>query len=167
MIHGGIDPKNHYLEDVMAFNMKELKWTEAKTVRQSPGKICYHAAAAVFAPEREKSQSFCLFKMHELPTYTKAYCKIKQEGIYIFGGRFESGLASNRLRILKPGPRPLKWITPDENGPEPPARYNHTLSYYEDLNALVLFGGRNEAGGIDGSPGDSYFNDIWLYNLKD
>jgi hypothetical protein len=39
--------------------------------------------------------------------------QIKEEGIYVFGGRLSNGEATNKLRILKLGQKPLKWIIPE------------------------------------------------------
>jgi hypothetical protein len=38
---------------------------------------------------------------------------LKEEGIYIFGGRLGSGEASNTTHILKLGSEPYKVITPN------------------------------------------------------
>mmetsp|Transcript_14298 Transcript_14298/g.21610 ORF Transcript_14298/g.21610 Transcript_14298/m.21610 type:complete len:533 (+) Transcript_14298:179-1777(+) len=43
----------------------------------------------------------------------------------------------------------------------PPARYAHSMCYSEDSGEMVIFGG------IGGSTGDQYLNDIWLYDVSD
>lgn len=70
--------------------------------------------------------------------------QIKEEGIYIFGGKGLNDLANNDLRILKTGKKSLEWITPDVIGRPPSARYSHTMVYSDYLNCLIVFGGRND-----------------------
>ncbi len=74
----------------------------------------------------------------------KVIKRIKEEGIYLFGGRLKNGKASNKLYVLKIGSKPLKWISPETAGTPPIARYSHSMNYYHELNILIIYGGRND-----------------------
>lgn len=63
----------------------------------------------------------------------------------MFGGRKENGEASNRLKVLILGKRPVHWLEINPKGKLPEPRYSHTLTYYKEGNILILIGGRNEA----------------------
>jgi len=39
--------------------------------------------------------------------------KLKEEGIYIFGGAFSNGEATNKLKIIKLGFKPIKYLFPE------------------------------------------------------
>ncbi|EGR30372.1 kelch motif family protein, putative [Ichthyophthirius multifiliis] len=90
--------------------------------------------------------------------------RIKEEGIYIFGGLFENSEASDQLRILKIGQKPLFWTFPETNGIPPIGRFQHGQSFLQDLNILVVYGGRNDKIIREGIMGD--FNVLNLENLQ-
>ena len=80
------------------------------------------------------------------------------EGIFAFGGINEDRVAQNNLVVLRVGRRPLEWKIPETNGISPPARLNATLEYLEEINLLVLHGGRSDK--------REPFNDIWMMDLE-
>jgi hypothetical protein len=87
-----------------------------------------------------------------------------EEGVYYFGGRLPNGAATNSVKILKIGKKVPEWITPETKGASPPARYDHTIKYYNELNFLILFGGRNDNNYYFKQA--TCFNDIWILPLR-
>ena len=57
--------------------------------------------------------------------------KIKEEGIYIFGGKNNKGQVLNKLKILKLGTKPVKMIFPETHGIAPSPRFSHSMNYFE------------------------------------
>ena len=55
--------------------------------------------------------------------------KVKEEGVYFFGGQEENGNINNEIRILKIGIKPCKWIIPETKGKKPEGRYLHSMHY--------------------------------------
>ena len=50
---------------------------------------------------------------------------------------------TNELRLIKIGKRPLDILMINQKGQIPPKRTSSSLSFYEGLNVLLLFGGKN------------------------
>lgn len=84
-----------------------------------------------------------LYKGIEAPIHDKSFV-IKEEGLYVFGGKNEFGDVMNTLRVLKIGQKPLKWITPETKGQPPAPRFQHVFVHFPRLNALIVHGGRND-----------------------
>jgi len=64
---------------------------------------------------------------------------------------------SNDLHIIKTGKKPLEWLTPKTEGSPPCPRLSCTITFFEELNVLVIFGGRNEK--------DLSLNDVYMISL--
>lgn len=86
--------------------------------------------------------------------------KIKEEGLYIFGGKTSKGHATNHLKNIKLGSRPLIMSTLHPSGTPPKARYGHTMNYFSHLNSLVIYGGMND------SFKGRFYDDIFLLDLE-
>jgi hypothetical protein len=67
---------------------------------------------------------------------------------------------TNEVWILRIGKKPLDWIKPQINGNAPSPRYLHSMSFYEEGNVLIVYGGRND--NIE----SSVLNDIYLLELQ-
>ncbi len=67
---------------------------------------------------------------------------MRLEGIYFCGGRLQNGEATNRLRLLKLGVKPLQYSDPETRGVAPSPRYQHSMVYYQEMNILVIYGGK-------------------------
>ena len=62
-----------------------------------------------------------------------------------FGGKSkEEGGISNKLWILTIGQKLLEWNLAETKGIPPRPRYNHSMSFYERGNFLIIHGGRND-----------------------
>ena len=84
---------------------------------------------------------------------------MRLEGIYIFGGYDQNRKMQSDLKVLRLGKRPLEWLTPKTQGSPPDERISCNITYYEELNVLIINGGRND------KTKRLYLNDIFLLNL--
>lgn len=69
----------------------------------------------------------------------------KWEGIYVFGGKNELGMKDNIMRKMIIGIPPVKWREFTVMfGPKPSARYSHTMTYFPEMEFIVIYGGRQD-----------------------
>ena len=88
------------------------------------------------------------FSLYHLPKEykQKSKDKIKNIGIYIFGGKnkFIGGNLSNDIYLLHIGKAPCWWEKIENvKGMKPLPRYFHSMSYYKRGNFLIIHGGKN------------------------
>lgn len=76
--------------------------------------------------------------------------------MYFFGGKGSKGEAIGDLRVLKTDCKPMQWLKPDTKGVHPSARYGHSLTYSQELNFILIHGGKNDNN--DGV----YFSDTFI-----
>ena len=98
---------------------------------------------------------------------------IKYEGIYHFGGRDDRNVASNRMICIKietsmqtsqgflAGEPQLSLIQLEPNGIPPPARYMHSMTYYQEKSLITICGGRND------QLSNNILDDLWVLRLED
>ena len=84
---------------------------------------------------------------------------MRLEGIYIFGGYDSSRKLQGELKVLRLGKRPLEWFTPKTQGSPPEERISCNITYYEELNVIILNGGRNDKNKR------VFLNDIYILDL--
>ena len=75
-----------------------MAWSECSISNPDNVGLAFHASCLVIHP---KSKGVQLYKMESNPNDDLP--KIKEEGLYVFGGRNEFGEINNTLRILKTG----------------------------------------------------------------
>ena len=154
------------MSGLLGLNLQTFKWVPLSVEGDDPGKIIHGQCCVVIHPERANKKTFSLFKNPSEMKY-KQFSRIKHEGVYFFGGRREDGFSSNNLHILRVGIRPLQWFQPEYKGIAPSPRYGHTMNYFEAMNCLVVFGGRNDTLLERHMKKDENFlNDLWLFNLE-
>lgn len=159
LIYGGLSEKNGFLGDLVLLNMKNKRWKEVETIGEKPAAMAFHATVAVYPGFN--SEEFLLFRPIEEPLIPPKY-PIQLPGIYMFGGLTANGQVLNTLYILQTSQRPLQWIKPTVSGSLPAPRFQHSLCLCAELNALLLFGGRNNTS-IAG--GYSCFADVHILDL--
>jgi Kelch motif len=153
-IHGGFNQKNNLIGDAAVLNLEKNIWKILNIRGTGPGLCGFHSAVAVTATEQGEVNS--LFKTAGLRPnagYT---------GIYIFGGVSINGQPSDTLHHLKTGSKSLAWSIPETQGQGPCARFQHSMSYNEKFNIIIIFGGRVD---IKNSSQYTSFNDIFILNL--
>ena len=160
LIHGGINENNQVVGDCYYLNLSQLKWGACPIIRTTPSPRLYgHSSVLVLPKEYYASNKLSIFNY---PDVEFANSRIKEKGIYIFGGKTkEDGGLSNKIWILLLGNKKLKWYNPDVKGKPPSPRYFHSMSYYDKGNMLIVHGGRN-----DGVSENAALNDTFIFDLE-
>ena len=160
LIHGGINENNQVVGDCYYLNLTQLKWGACPIIRTTPSPRLYgHSSVLVLPKEYYASNKLSIFNY---PDVEFANSRIKEKGIYIFGGKTkEDGGLSNKIWILLLGNKKLKWYNPDVKGKPPSQRYFHSMSYYDKGNMLIVHGGRN-----DGVSENAALNDTFIFDLE-
>ena len=160
LIHGGINENNQVVGDCYYLNLTQLKWGACPIIRTTPSPRLYgHSSVLVLPKEYYASNKLTIFNY---PDVEFANSRIKEKGIYIFGGKTkEDGGLSNKIWILLLGNKKLKWYNPDVKGKPPSPRYFHSMSYYDKGNMLIVHGGRN-----DGVSENAALNDTFIFDLE-
>ena len=160
LIHGGINENNQVVGDCYYLNLSQLKWGACPIIRTTPSPRLYgHSSVLVLPKEYYASNKLSIFNY---PDVEFANSRIKEKGIYIFGGKTkEDGGLSNKIWILLLGNKKLKWYNPDAKGKPPSPRYFHSMSYYDKGNMLIVHGGRN-----DGVSENAALNDTFIFDLE-
>ena len=158
-IYGGGDDKGNIIADPWALDLERMKWEQAKFNTESLPKRKYHCSCQVFPPQKKYHSKFSLFKVYSEPGLFNS-TKILVEGIYIFGGIDENLKCSNDILIIKRG-RPLQLYKAIIKGKPPIARCESTMNFYEKLNVVIIYGGKNEY-----SKYGPYFNDMYFLDVE-
>ena len=144
-IHGGIREENKYLDDIYIFNYKLLKWEDIdisyiNNIRVPS--LAHHSCCLVLSEIISHNSKFSIYNCPDIGR-SRIMNKIKEKGIYIFGGKISDyGPINNNLYILKIGKKPLEWEIINSFGSKPCPRYNTTINFYERGNMLIVHGGR-------------------------
>jgi hypothetical protein len=143
LIHGGISEYGEFLADCYMLDLISYVWTrlEPKGSGYKPIGVAHHSSSFVITSDKRQHSQFHIFKYPDMPRMNTN--KIKHEGIYIFGGIDKDGNCNNEIRIIKVGKRPLEWIKPDISGMPPVPRCSASISFYEEMEVLILHGGKN------------------------
>ena len=161
LIHGGIRENNQVLGDCCYLNLSlnQLKWGVCPIIRSTQSPRLYgHTSALILPKEYYASNKLSIFNYPEVEF---ANSRIKEKGIYIFGGKTkEDGGLSNKMWILMIGSKKLKWYSPDIKGKPPSPRYFHSMSYYDKGNILIIHGGRNDAVSENAALNDTFVFDL-------
>ena len=154
-IHGGLNQKNNPLNDSAALNLDKGRWKSLSTRGPGPSYLSFHTAVVVLNPEQRTGPS--LYKM----TRSKN-AVVKVPGIYVFGGINEERIAQNTLYVLQTGSRPLNWLVPETSGQAPGPRFQHSMTYNEKLNIVIVFGGRVD---VNSAVHYTCFNELFVLKM--
>ena len=142
-IHGGVSENNEILSDCHLLNLNPLKWLKVSINRRSQNPKLYGHTGCVVVPKQYLINH--KFNIYAYPDLEVVNCRIKKKGLYVFGGKSkEEGGISNKLWILTIGQKLLEWNLAETKGTPPRPRYNHSMSFYERGNFLIIHGGRND-----------------------
>lgn len=161
IIHGGIDESEQFLSDTWLLNLSSLKW-ESLDQKGSPlGALAYHSCCVVINFDKFNHKNFELYKSNDVPTTRSLYNKIKIEGIYFFGGIDQYNNNYSDIKILRIGRKPCEWVTPKIEGRPPKPRNSASVVFYEDMNLLIVYGGKNVSGVFS-----EFYKDIHVLDLE-
>ena len=136
-----------------------MKWIQAKFNTDNLPKRKFHSSCQVFPQSKKYSNKFFLFKIYnDLNIYNSS--KILAEGIYIFCGINEYFLCTNDLLIIKRG-KPLQLFKGIAKGTPPSPRCQCTMEFFEKLNVVIIYGGKN-----DKNKNGPYFNDMFFLDVQ-
>ena len=99
-IHGGLNQKNHLLDDAAILNLEKNTWKLLNIKGNGPGMCGFHVAVTVLAPEHRCTQS-----IYKMPSKKKAV--FTNSGVYIFGGVGIDHQANSNLYVLRIGSKQL------------------------------------------------------------
>ena len=162
IIHGGIDDDNNYLNDIWYFDYEKLKWSVLyyKTLVNIPA-IAYHSCALVIKNQNKlNNEEYNIYKISD-NFYDKKKIQSKKtyiDGIYIFGGKNQNDEFFEDLLCIEIGNKPVRIMKINTFGQNPEPRINCGSIYYNILNVLILYGGKNKFGTI--------LNDVYILNLE-
>ena len=158
-IYGGGDEKGNILADPWALDLERMRWEQAKFNSEILPKRKFHCSCQVFPPQKKYHPKFSLFKVYSEPGLFNN-TKILVEGIYIFGGLDENLKCTNDILIIKRG-RPLQLFKAITKGKAPVPRCESTMNFFEKLNVVIIYGGKNEY-----SKNGPYFNDMYFLDVE-
>ena len=113
-----------------------------------------HKMVAVFKQEIKLDHPSYMFEFRK-----SRNVKVSKEGLYIFGGKSNSGTAENQVRVVRIGQKPIIVEEVQTKGKLPVARESHLMQYYIELNSLIIYGGKND------DLQERVLDDIWLLNV--
>ena len=158
LIYGGMDENGKIISEPWALDLYRMKWIYPKFSNKSIyPKIYLHSSCQVFNERIRFHPKFSLFKINNEKEYINF---LKYEGIYIFGGINDEGNYMNDIYIIKRG-KPLHLFKPNTEGKPPSPRCQSTVNFFEKLNCLVIYGGRNEY-----MQNENFFNDFYFLDLE-
>ena len=162
LFHGGVDLENEVLDDCLLLNLNPLKWIKLAINSYSPLPKVYGHAACLVVPSN--ILIYTRFNIYRYPdeefSDKKSKGKLKQRGLYIFGGKTSEGILSNDLWVLILGQKPVYWEKVKTNGTSPSPRYCHTMDFYEKSNFLIIHGGRNDYLSSNSALDDTFILDL-------
>ena len=176
-LHGGITEENNFNEMIYTICLMTHKVSYFKIENQND--LCKGHTAVLITENPENKNFKRKFEKRDLKLFQMKYTidqefmdKYNQDKdtvnckkeIYLFGGMGPEGNCNNEMRLLTYNKSRWKHETLNTMGKRPKARYNHQMTHIEKLNALALFGGRNE----DNSKGkqEQILGDLWIFDLK-
>lgn len=160
-IYGGKDEDGNILNDFWLLEFVKLRWIKIEPKGSRFPGMAYHSSALVISQEKKDHISFSIFKQPDIPIFQLKNKKILFEGIYLFGGIDESGKYLNDVYVIRICKKPLEKIILNITGVSPAPRSHASLNFYEDLNVLILHGGRN-----DKFKKGVCYNDFWILDLE-
>ena len=171
-IHGGINFLGELLSDCYILNIKNLKWNKLDLFYYEKNEndnydinkklyLSYHSCCLVLPNEIINNNKFSIFNMIDLQI-NKKYYRIREQGLYIFGGKNKENYLSNKLIIIKLGKIPLEYKTIEPLGKGPSPRFMSSMNFFEPGNFLIIHGGKNDFNSLN----DTYILEVhrmeWL-----
>ncbi|KAL4463779.1 hypothetical protein ABPG72_022833 [Tetrahymena utriculariae] len=157
--HGGVGNYEKYLSQLNVLSLGRWKSYQFKFDEQG---IAFHQLVPIF----QKSLRFISRKAEKMGKIvnSKNKFKVKEEGIYCFGGKQGSQKIRGKLIILKLDQKeqPVDWIIPETSGQSPHPRFQHSMIFNYYVKGIVLFGGVNDEANMP----EYAFSDVWILQLN-
>ena len=151
-IHGGINFLGELLSDCYILNIKNLKWNKLDLFYYEKNEndnydinkklyLSYHSCCLVLPNEIINNNKFSIFNMIDLQI-NKKYYRIREQGLYIFGGKNKENL-NDKIIIIKLGKNPLEYKIIEPFGKGPSGRILSSMNFFEPGNFIIIHGGKN------------------------
>ncbi|CAD8088588.1 unnamed protein product [Paramecium primaurelia] len=157
IVMGGIRSRFSVFNDIHYLNLNLCKWNPLETNKNpfNKGLAFQQLVCAYNKPQ-------LIFEKKD--TRSKPYKALEHEGIYCFGGCYideikNTQFYNNFMALLKLDQPNNPWVIPETFGKQPDPRIQHTASYVQEMNIIIIFGGR------DDSRSHPYFNDLFAYKI--
>lgn len=93
------------MNDLCALNLDTLKWSLYDLEGHYPDGIAFATGLSLFPAEIKIETPYLTYEY--VRKKGKKLLKLGDEGIFIFGGRLGNGEATNELKVIKLGTKPL------------------------------------------------------------
>lgn len=160
LIHGGLNESGKTLNDTIFLEYNTLKWNKLDIRGTRAPYLSSHSSEFVLENEKFYNPNYHVYKGSNLIENTNIIKKIEFEGVYVFGGLDEESNCTNEVYVLRLGRKPCEWIHLKISGNPPLPRANASLNFYQNLNILILTGGKNE------TLKKAIFNDVFVLDLE-
>ncbi|CAD8166028.1 unnamed protein product [Paramecium pentaurelia] len=150
LVQGGIDQKGHYLNDFLAYDILTLRWQNIEinaSIFQDG--IAFHKSCCTL-----EHKSIDIYKHDPDMTY-------ENQGIYIFGGLDSNGHYLDKLIKIDVRRRPIFIEEVQSKGKTPISRCQHSMTYVELSQQIVIYGGKNDDINTQG-----FLNDLHILEIR-
>jgi N-acetylneuraminic acid mutarotase len=160
LVHGGLNDGEKTLNDTIFLDFNTLKWNKLDIRGTRSPYLSSHSSEFVLENEKLYNPTYHVYKGSNLIENTNIIKKIEFEGIYVFGGIDEDRNYKNEVFVLRVGRKPCEWTHLKINGNPPLPRANASMNFFQNLNILVIAGGKND------SIKRCIFNDVFVLDLE-
>ena len=163
LIHGGIDENGEVLDDSYLLNLgSNLTWSKTSIMPiLIPPKLAYHSCCLVITSDILYNHKFNIYRIPNSFIEKKLNSKIKEMGMYVFGGRNKA--ISNDIWLLKIGKKPLEWEKVVTYGEPPCPRYLCSMNFFEKGNYIIIHGGKTKMNEESFALKDTYLFELFRY----
>ncbi|CAD8063649.1 unnamed protein product [Paramecium sonneborni] len=150
LVQGGIDQKGHYLNDFLAYDILTQRWqnVEINAPVYQDG-VAFHKSCCVL-----EHKSIDLYKHDVDMTY-------ENQGVYIFGGLDSNGHYLDKLIKIDVRRRPIYIEEVQSKGRAPISRCQHSMTYIELTQQIIIYGGKNDDINTQG-----FLNDLYILEIR-
>ncbi|CAK65978.1 unnamed protein product (macronuclear) [Paramecium tetraurelia] len=150
VVQGGIDSKGHYLNDFLAYDILTQRWQNVEiNIPVFQDGVAFHKSCCAL-----EHKSIDLYK-HD-PDIT-----FENQGIYIFGGLDSNGYYLDKLIRIDVRRRPIFIEEVQPKGRGPISRCQHSMTYVELSQQIVIYGGKNDDINTQG-----FLNDLHVLEIR-
>ena len=163
LIHGGVDEEGEILDDSYLLNLGgNLIWSKTSIMPiLIPPKLAYHSCCLVITSDILHNQKFSIYRIPNSLIAKKLNSKIKEMGMYVFGGRNKT--ICNDMWLLKIGKKPLEWEKVITHGEPPCPRYLCSMNFFEKGNFIIIHGGKTKINEESFALTDTYLFELYRY----
>ncbi|CAD8142800.1 unnamed protein product [Paramecium pentaurelia] len=150
LVQGGIDSKGHYLNDFLAYDILTQRWQNVEVnIPVFQDGIAFHKSCCAL-----EHKTIDLYKYDPDISY-------ENQGIYIFGGLDSNGHYLDKLIKIDVRRRPIYIEEVQPKGRAPISRCQHSMSYVELSQQIIIYGGKNDDINTQG-----FLNDLHILEIR-